>query len=59
MCINYYALKQQMINDKLPVPRIDSLLDRLHVGTVLCKLDLTSGYHQIDVEEDSIERTTL
>ena len=52
--MGYHALNKQTVKDLFPLPRIDQLLDRLGQARVLSKLDLTSGYHQIAVAEDSL-----
>ena len=59
MCIDYCAINKQRVKDRFPLPRIDSLLDRLDGATVLLKVDLASGYHQIGVEEGPIQKTAF
>ena len=59
MCVDYRALNKQTIKDKFPLPRIDELLERLGKARVFTAIDLASGYHQIGVEDNSIEKTAF
>ena len=59
MCIDYRTLNRQTVKDRYPLPRIDTLLDRLGRARIFTKLDLASGYHQIAIDDESIFRTTF
>src|SRR3954465_14795432 len=59
MCVDYRPLNLAMIKDKYPLPRINDLYDQLARSSVLSKMDLRLGYHQIKIRNEDIPKTAL
>ncbi|GJX83240.1 putative reverse transcriptase domain-containing protein [Tanacetum coccineum] len=44
------------VKNRYPLPRIDDLFDQLQESSVYSKIDLRSGYHQLQVREEDISK---
>ncbi|GBG85766.1 hypothetical protein CBR_g40495 [Chara braunii] len=59
LCIDYRKLNAQTIRNADPLPRIDDLLERLGGAQFFLKLDLTSGYHQLELRKEDHYKTAF
>ena len=51
MCIDYRQLNARTIRDSYELPRIEEVLDSLGGNCLYSVLDMKSGYHQVEIEE--------
>ena len=58
MCIDYRALNNETIKIKYPIPLATELFDRLSKANYFTKLDLRSGYWQVQIVEGDKGKTT-
>ena len=59
LCVDYRNLNRVSKFDAYPMPRIDDILDNLGTAQYITTLDLTKGYWQIPIGEDSREKTAF
>ena len=55
--MDYCSLNKATIVEKFPIPLIEELLDELYKVRIFNKIDLNSGYHQIQVAAANILKT--
>ena len=59
LCVDYRELNKLTKKNRHPLPRIDDLFDQLVGASVFSQLDLATGFHQLRLAEDSIDKTTF
>lgn len=53
LVVDFRQFNKQIIPDKFPLPRIDEILDHIGRAKYITTLDLTSGFHQIELDNKS------
>lgn len=59
MVVDYRRLNDITMDDKYPLPNINDLFDILGKSMYFTTLDLASGYHQIEVDEEDRAKTVF
>ena len=59
MCIDYRELNKLTVKNHYPLPRIDNLFDQLQGASWFSKIDLRSGYHQVRVRDEDVQKTAF
>jgi hypothetical protein len=57
LCIDFRRLNKVIVKNKYPLSRIDDLFDQLKDEKIFSKIDLRSGYHQVRIKEEDINKT--
>lgn len=58
-CINFWHLNAVSTFNAYPMPHVDTFIHRVGAAKYLSTLDLTKGYWQIPLDNDSIEKTAF
>lgn len=59
LVVDYRKLNLKTIDDRYPIPNITEILDKLGRCQYFTTLDLASGFHQIEVHPDDIQKTAF
>ena len=59
MCIDYQQINKVTVKNKYQLPRIKDLFDQFKGASVFSKIDLRSGYYQLQVKEVDVPKTAF
>lgn len=57
--MNYCAFNEKAIKDKFLIPVVEELLDKLKGVCFFTKIDLHSGYYQVQMHPNDVKRTVF
>ena len=59
LCLDMRRVNEAVIRERHMIPKLDELLQDINGATVFSKIDLTSGYHQLQLCEESKNLTAF
>lgn len=59
MVVDYRKLNQVTVADRYPIPEINEVLTQMRNQKLFTVLDLKSGFHQIPLKEEDIQKTAF
>ena len=59
ICVDMRRANEAIQRKKLPIPTVDEVLEEMNGSTVFSKLDMNTGFHQIELEEAPRDITTF
>ena len=59
LVVDYRRLNAITIPDKMPIPRVDDIIDRLHGARYFTTLDIAWGYWHVEMDPNSIQKTAF
>jgi hypothetical protein len=59
LCIDNRQLNKMTIKNKYPLPKINDLFDQVGGEKIFSKLDLRSGYHQVRIKDEDVNKKTF
>jgi hypothetical protein len=57
--VDYRKINEKTVDDRYPLPNINNILDKLGKCQYFTTLDLASGFHQIEMDPESIPKTAF
>jgi len=59
MCLDFRILNTNTIRPAFPLPNVNEMLDSLHGAKYFSSIDLGNAYYQVELEEESKEKTAF